>query len=51
MATSFENNGVNVKLSDVYLANTDLEQAKELAQAAGIGLWIDDKVLDRKSVV
>lgn len=45
MGFAFENNGVNVKLSDVYLANTDLEQAKELAQAAGIGLWIDDKVL------
>lgn len=39
MGFAFENNGVNVKLSDVYLANTDLEQA------AGIGLWIDDKVL------
>lgn len=32
MGYTFENNGVQVKLSDVYLANTDLEQAKELAQ-------------------
>lgn len=39
MGFAFENNGVNVKLVDVYLPNTDL------AKAAGIGLWIDDKVL------
>lgn len=41
----FENNGVSVQLQDVYLANTDIEQAKELARAAGIGLYVDDKVL------
>ena len=45
MSFAFENNGVNVKLVDVYLPNTDLEQARDLAKAAGIGLWIDDKVL------
>ena len=45
MGFAFENNGVNVKLVDVYLPNTDLEQARDLAKAAGIGLWIDDKVL------
>jgi hypothetical protein len=45
MGYTFENNGVTVKLSDVYLANTGLEQAKELAQAAGIGFYIDDTVL------
>lgn len=45
MGYTFENNGVDVALSDVYLANTGLEQAKELAKIAGIGLYIDDKVL------
>lgn len=45
MGYTFENNGVNVKLCDVYLANTGLEQAKELAQTAGIGFYIDDTVL------
>lgn len=45
MGFAFENHGVNVKLSDVYLSNTNFEQAKELAQMAGIGLWPDDGVL------
>ncbi len=45
MGFAFENNGVNVKLADVYLPSTDMEQARDLAKAAGIGLWIDDKVL------
>lgn len=45
MGYSFENNSVNVKMTDIYLANTGLEQAKELANAAGIGLYIDDTVL------
>jgi hypothetical protein len=45
MGYSFENNGVNVKMSNIYLANTGLAQAKELAQSAGIGLYIDDKTL------
>lgn len=44
MGYSFENNGVNVKLADIYLANTGLAQAQELAQMAGIGFYIDDKV-------
>ena len=45
MGFAFENHGVNVKLSDVYLSNTNFEQAKELAHMAGIGLWPDDGVL------
>lgn len=45
MGLAFENNGVTTKLSDLYLANTDLEQAKELARAAGCDLYLDDKVL------
>lgn len=45
MGYAFENNGVNVKLSDVYLPNTNLEQARDLARAAGIDLYVDDKVL------
>ena len=42
---SFENNGVSVRLTDVYLPNTGLEQAKDLARAAGCDLYLDDKTL------
>lgn len=45
MGYVFENNGVNVTLSDVYLANTAMEQAEDLAKAAGIKMIIDDNVL------
>lgn len=45
MGLVFENNGVNVKMQDVYLANTNLEQAKELADSAGIDLYLDDNTL------
>ena len=45
MGLVFENNGVNVQLSDVYLANTNTEQARELARIAGIDMYIDDTVL------
>lgn len=42
---SFENNGVNASLVDVYLPNTGIEQARDLARAANINLFIDDNVL------
>ncbi len=42
---TFENNGVTVQLSDMYLANTGLEQAKTLARAAGVDLYLDDNIL------
>lgn len=42
---AFENNGVQVQLADVYLAGSGTEQIKELAKAAGIDLYIDDKTL------
>ncbi len=45
MGLVFENNGVNVQLSDVYLDNTDTEQARDLARMADIDLYIDDTVL------
>lgn len=45
MGYTFENNGVSVQLSDIYLANTGLEQAKELAKMAGCEFYLDDKVL------
>lgn len=45
MGYSFENNGVDIKLSDVYLDNTGLEQAKDLARIAGIDLYLDGKTL------
>lgn len=41
MGYAFENSGVSVKIADVYLANTDLEQARELAKAAGIEFSIE----------
>ena len=45
MGYVFENAGVNVKLADVYLANSNLEQARDLAKAAGIELNIESNVL------
>lgn len=42
---NFENNGVSVTLTDVYLPNTGLEQAKDLAHAANVDLYLDDKTL------
>lgn len=45
MGYSFENNGVTVQLSNPYLPNTGLEQAKNLARAAGIDLYLDDHIL------
>jgi hypothetical protein len=41
----FENNGVNTQLIDIYLPNTGMEQAKDLARAAGCDLYLDDKIL------
>jgi len=41
----FENNGVNTQLTDIYLPNTGMEQAKDLARAAGCDLYLDDKIL------
>lgn len=45
MEYTFENNGVNVQLVDLYLPNTGLEQAKDLAKAANCDLYLDDRVL------
>jgi hypothetical protein len=45
MGITFENNGVSTQLADTYLPNTSLEQAKNLAQQAGINLYVDDTVL------
>lgn len=42
---TFENNGVTTRLVDVYLPNTGMEQAKDLARAAGCDLYLDDKTL------
>lgn len=41
----FENNGVTTQLTDIYLPNTGMEQAKDLARAAGCDLYLDDKIL------
>jgi hypothetical protein len=55
---TFENNGVTTQLTDVYLPNTGLEQAKDLARHAGCDLYLDDKILaitppnaPRKSII
>lgn len=45
MGLKFENNGVDVKLSDVYLPSTATEQMRELAKAAGIDVYLDDDIL------
>ena len=42
---TFENNGVTTQLVDVYLPNTGMEQAKDLARAAGCDMYLDDKIL------
>lgn len=45
MGLKFENNNVNVMFTDVFLASTLVEQAKELAKAGNFQLYIDDKIL------
>ncbi len=45
MGLAFENNNVHVMLNDVYVSNTLLEQARDLARAANFRLHIDDKIL------
>ena len=45
MNYTFENNGVNTQLSNPYLAGTAIDQAKALAEAAGIWWGIDNQVL------
>lgn len=45
MGLTFENNGVNVKLMNPYLPNTALEQARAVAKAANIDLYIDGLIL------
>jgi hypothetical protein len=42
---TFENNGVNVQLNDIYLPNTGIEQVKDLARMAGCDVYLDDKIL------
>jgi len=45
MGLTFENNGVSGVIQNQYLPNTYLEQAKTLAQAAGIWLYVDGDIL------
>ena len=42
---TFENSGVTAQLTDIYLPNTGLEQAKDLARMARCGFYLDDKIL------
>jgi hypothetical protein len=45
MGYTFENNGVNVQLSNPYLSNSAMRQAMDLAEAAGINMYIEGNVL------
>lgn len=45
MGYGFESNAVNIQLGDIYLPGTGIDQAKSLARAAGIDLYLDDNVL------
>lgn len=46
MGLEFENGGVSgVKINNLHLSNTALEQAKELAQMANLMLFVDDRTL------
>lgn len=45
MGYTFENNGVSVQLSNVYLPGTGTDQAKKLADMAGIVWGIDNNIL------
>jgi len=45
MGLKFENNNVNVTLTDVYLKSSPKDQALELSRVANFSLYIDDKVL------
>ena len=45
LGLAFENNNVNVVLSNVYLANTPKQQALALARQGNFSLYIDDKTL------
>jgi hypothetical protein len=45
MGYTFEDNGVNVKLSDPYLHGTPMDQASHVADAANIEFGVDDGTL------
>jgi len=45
MGYKFENNGVDVILTDMYLPNTAMEQVKDIAKAADCDVYLDDNVL------
>lgn len=45
MGFDFEPNNVAISMTDVYLPNTGLAQARSLAKAAGIDLYLDRDVL------
>lgn len=45
MGLQYENKNVHIFLTDVYIADTLTEQAKQLARAGNFSLYIDDKIL------
>lgn len=45
MGLTFENNGATATLNDIYVANTLVEQAREIAKAANFAMYIDDKTM------
>ncbi len=42
---NFENNNVTIKINNLYVANTGIEQIKSIAIAAGIDLYIDNNTI------
>jgi hypothetical protein len=45
MGMAYENNGVTAVLSNPYLPGTTLEKARNVAKAAGIDMYLDNKTL------
>ena len=45
MGLQFENNGATAQLNDIYVANTLVEKAKDIAAAANFDLYFDDNTL------
>ena len=45
MGRKFENNGVNVKISNQYLSGTELDKIRQIAAHAGIDVYIDNETI------
>ena len=45
MGRKFENNGVNVKISNQYLGSTELDKIRQIASHAGVDVYIDNETI------